>query len=121
LPSATFTKVTTLITKAVTGLTCATTGICAYNGVCSDIVSKIAPLSFTFGDGLFYNVPASYLIQDSPTAVQCILKIGKQTKGNFVSLGTPFLKAFYTVYNIAAQSVGITFATKSKGTITTSA
>ncbi len=120
-PSTTYNKIVANLTKQIPGLLCNTTNYtsCVYNDVCGAIASKIAAFKFSFGDGLVYSVPAQNEAADTTLAATCQIKIGKQTKGSYVTLGLPFMKAFYTVYSVANSTVGIASAAHSFGSIAT--
>jgi hypothetical protein len=120
-PYATYTKLVANLTKAIPGLVCNSTNYtsCVYNDVCGVIASKVNAFKFAFGDGLVYSVPTQDESSDSTNAATCLIKIGKQTKGAYVTLGLPFMKAFYTVYNVTGQTVGIALSTNSFGSVAT--
>lgn len=120
-PYSTYTHIVANLTKAIPGLLCNTTNYtsCIYNDVCGNIVSKLNAFEFSFGDGLYYSVPTQDDSLDSTNAATCLIKIGKQTKGAYVTLGLPFMKAFYTVYETANSTIGVAKAAYSFGSIST--
>lgn len=75
---------------------------------------------FSFGDGWVYSLPVQDDSSDTNNAATCTVKVGKQTKGAYVTLGLPFMKAFYTVYDLANSTIGIAVPTYSFGSISSS-
>lgn len=100
IPNKTYTALITAL-KTIPGLVCtnATVNGCYYNGLCNDIIAKFQSFSFSFLDGQMYTVPyQSFLVEDM-NALVCRVKIAR-TYGNVMTLGTPWFKTFYTVYDM---------------------
>jgi hypothetical protein len=98
----TYTSVAAYFTASVgTSMVCNNASVvgCYYNGLCSDIISKLGNLWFSFGDGVKYVVPPqSYLVEDA-VALVCRVKIAKTT-GNTITLGQPWFRTFYTAFDL---------------------
>lgn len=91
-----------------TGFTCNNTANatgCYYNGICSDVVSKLSNIWFSFGgDGVKYVIPPqSYLLEDA-SALVCRVKVGRTT-GNTITLGQPWFKTFYTGFDLVNNQI----------------
>lgn len=118
LPPTTYNKTVTALLKAIPGLVCSNTSNCVYNDVCSSISSKVPVMSFNFDGSTTFSIPVQTEVMDNQNQATCVFGIGRQTRGNFVTLGMPFMKAFYTAYNIDTAKVGVALSVGSFGSIT---
>lgn len=114
----TYSNVISYFTSAVPAMICNNTSNasgCYYNGICSDIVSKLSNLWFSFGgDGVKYVVPPqSYLTEDA-NALVCRVKIAKTT-GNTIILGQPWFRTFYTGFDLNNNQVSFVLSVDSFG------
>jgi len=100
IPNKTYTALITIL-KTIPGLVCTNASVagCYYNGLCNDIIPKFQSFMFSFNDGQMYTLPyQSFLVEDA-NALVCRVKIARGF-GNVMSLGTPWFKTFYTVYDM---------------------
>lgn len=119
LPNATYAKVVANMTKALPTLNCSgpAGSSCVVNDVCGNVAPKLLPIQFSFDGVNYYSLPITVEAVDQQNAITCQVKIGRQSKGNFVTLGLPFMKAFYTAYDMTQAKVGITIPMGSLGTV----
>jgi len=110
--------------KPITGLVCTNNNNynisvpnCYYNGLCTDILNKFQPFTFQFGDGLVYTLPpSSYLLEDT-TALVCRVKVLRGSSTNVISLGTPWFRTFYTVYDLNYLQLNFALGANSLGSV----
>ena len=107
ITSKTYTSVVSYFTSTGASLICNSTNVtgCYYNGICSDIISKLGNLWFSFGDGMKYAVPPQSYLTEDVNALVCRVKIAKVTTGNTIILGQPWFKTFYTGFDIANNQI----------------
>jgi hypothetical protein len=66
----------------------------------------------------YFTIPIQDEAMDTSNAITCQIKIGKSTQNGKVTLGLPFMKAFYTAYNAGTSKIGIALSVGSQGSIT---
>ncbi len=95
--------------QRVKSLICNGTGAnssnCYYLGLCSDIQSQLLPLVLKLSDNYTYTIPVkAYAIDDDYMDI-CRIKL-MRSSNNYITLGTPWFKTFYTYFDSYQNVVG---------------
>jgi len=118
LPNVTYTALINSF-KPITGLVCNNASVsgCYYNGLCNDIVGKFQPFTLGFGDGMTYILPPQSFLAEDTNALVCRVKVARGTSLNVITLGTPWFRTFYTVYDLNYMQVNFALGANSFGSI----